>query len=95
MGRVFAPVVEIGGVDRAHVHWQTRLLEPHRHQDAAIGRLARLATHPARRHRRRRPDHQHCPRRGNLRVDLIVEFLARRDLRIPPHRPALRLDRGD
>src|SRR6185437_2035807 len=31
----------------------------------------------------------------DFRVDLVVESLARRDLRIPPHRPALRLDRGD
>ena len=56
---VFAPVVEVGRMQGAHVHGQAGLFESHRNQDAPIGGLARLAAHPAGGHRSRGPDDQH------------------------------------
>src|SRR6185437_10450749 len=41
-------------------------LEPHRHQDAPLGRLTRLSAHPAGTHGHRRPHHQYRFRRVNL-----------------------------
>jgi hypothetical protein len=90
--RIVAPAVDIGRVDRAHVHRQARLFESHRDKDAPLGCFARFAADPARRHRRRGPYHQHGLGRIDLRLDLVVELLPRRDFRIPPDRPALRLD---
>ena len=69
------------------------LLEAHRDQHATVGRIARLAAHPARFHRVRGPDHDQGPGGFQLARDQRVEFLARGDVGIPPHRPALRLQR--
>ena len=92
---VFVPRVEIDGVDCAHVHRQAGCVEAHGHQDVAVGGFARLATHPAGADRSCRPDHDHRCGRQQFGFDLVVEFLARRDFRIPPDRPPLRFDRGD
>jgi len=81
--RVLAPVIQVGGVDRADVERQPRLLETHWHQHAAISCTTRLAAHPARHHRSRRPHHHHRLRRHQLGVDLVVEFLAGTHLRSP------------
>ena len=88
-GGIAAPAVEIGRVDRAHVERQAGRVESGRDQDAAIGRLARLAAHPARRDRRRRPDHDDRAGLGEFGGDLVVEFLAGGDCPDPTRRPPL------
>ena len=55
------------------------------------GRLIGLLADAERRHR----DDDERPRTFELARDQRVELLARRDLRIPPDRPALRLDGRD
>ena len=92
---VVAPAVHVGRVDRTHVHRQPGAVEACRHQRAKVGRFACFTADPARRHRRRRPDHEHSLGGLQLFLDLVVELLARVDLRVPPDRPALRLDRRD
>jgi len=86
-------LVQVDGVQHARIDRQRRGVEPHRDQDAAIGCLPRLAAHPARGDRILRPHHQHGAGGGQFGVDQPVELLARRDFRIPPHRPAGRGDR--
>ena len=44
---ILGPVVEIGAVDGAEVERQARALKAHRHQDAAVDRIAGLAADPA------------------------------------------------
>ena len=83
-------------MEGAHIDGQARAVKAHRDEDAALGRLARLAAHPARLHRVGRPDHQHglgdLELRGRSGASKSCPVV---DLRIPPDRPALRLDRGD
>ena len=93
-GGILSPLVEVGRLDRAYVDRQAGVFESHGNQDAALGRIARLAANPAGGHGCRGPDHQHGIGRLQLRVDLVVELLAGINRRIPPDRPALRLDRG-
>ena len=88
-------IVEIDGMKRAHIDGQCRALESDGHEDAAISRVARLAAHPARFHGGWGPDHEDGGCDFELGGDQAVELLARNDLRVPPDRPALRLDRGD
>src|SRR6202034_1945439 len=73
---------------------QTSVFESHRHQDAALSGIARLAAHPARGDGRWGPDYQHGAGRLELGVDLVVKLLPSVNRRVPPDRPALRLDRG-
>ena len=68
--------------------------EAHRDQRAAVGGIARLAAHPARVDRAGRPDDDDRARALELAGDQRVEFLAGRDLGIPPDGPALGLERG-
>ena len=81
-------------MDRAHVDRQAGVVKSHRDQDAALGGVARLAAYPAGGHGGRGPDHEDGRGGLELRVDLAVELLAGRDLRVPPDRPALRLNRA-
>src|SRR5688572_673808 len=81
-------------MQRTHVDREARALKAHRNEDAALHRVARLAAHPAGLHRSRGPDDKDGSGDLEFRGDLAVEFLTRRDLRVPPDRPALRLDRG-
>ena len=82
-------------MQHAHIERELGAAETHGHQDAALSARARLAAHPARFHRMWGPDHQDGGRILEFRGDLVVEILAGGDLRIPPDRPALRLDRRD
>jgi hypothetical protein len=86
------PAIQVRRVKRAHVDRQTCAIEAHGNEDAAISAFARLAAYPARLHRNGRPDHQHGGGRLELRGDLAVELLSWIDRRVPPYRPALRLD---
>ena len=86
--------VDVDGLQRARVDRQRRAVEAYRHQDAAVGGLARLATHPPRLDRIRGPHHQHRIGGGQFGVDQAVELLAGRDRRVPPDRPAASLDRS-
>ncbi len=88
---VLVPRVEIDRVDRAHVHRQASRIEPHGHEDVAVGGFARLATHPAGADRGCRPDHDHRCGRQQFGFDLVVELLPGVDFRVPPDCPALRL----
>ena len=91
---ILAPAVQIGRMHGAEIDRQLGVVEPHRHQHAAIGGIARFATHPARFHRVRGPDHDQGPGALELARDQGVEFLARCDLRIPPDRPAFSFKHG-
>ena len=44
---IFCPAVEVGAVDGTEVERQPGTVEAYRHQDAAIGSVARLAADPA------------------------------------------------
>ena len=90
---ILPPIIEVGGMKRAHIDRQAGGFEAHRDEDAAVRPLSRLATYPARRHRIRRPDDQDDGGGLEFRRDLAVKLLARVDLRVPPHAPTLRLDR--
>ena len=92
--RVAAPLVEVDRVHGAKVDRQLRVLEPHRHQHAAVRGVARLAAHPARIDRARRPDHDQRAGALELARNQRVELIARRNLRVPPDGPALRLERS-
>src|ERR1700722_1459246 len=80
---------------RAHVDRQLRALKTDRDEDAAFSPLARLSAHPSRFHRIRGPDDEDGGSDLQFRDDLPVELLAGTDLRVPPDRPAGRLDCGD
>ncbi len=82
--------MESPSVDR-----QGRLLETQRHEDAAVGAVARLAAHPARLHRDGCPHHDDSPGALQLARNQAIEFFARCNGRIPPHGPALCLEHGD
>ncbi len=92
---VLVPPVQIGGVDGHGVDRQLRLVEAHRHQHVALGAEPGFPPHPTRSRRRGRPDHDDGLGCLDLVADQLVELLAGRDRRVPPHRPALRLQRGD
>src|SRR5580765_125163 len=84
-GWVLAPLVEVCGLYRAHVDRQARVLETHRHEDAALCRVARFTAYPAGGHGGRSPDHQYGIGRLQLRVDLVIELLAGVNGRVPPY----------
>ena len=82
-------------MDCPHVDWQPRTFKADRHQHTAISGIARLAFHPSGVHRERSPDDDDCPGAFQFGADQRVKFVTRRDFRIPPHRPPLRLKSRD
>ena len=92
---ILGPAVEVGGVHGAEIDRQARAVEAHRHQHAAIGRVARLAAHPARIHGRGVQTTSRVRGRVEFLGDQGIEFLAGRDRRVPPDGPAFGLERGD
>ena len=90
-----ARLAQVRGVVGAEVDRQARGPELHRHQDASIGAVAGLAAHPAGFHGVGCPDDQHGAGALEFVGDHPVELLAGHDRRVPPHRPSLRLERGD
>ena len=92
---VLAPAIEIGGVNSAEIDRQAGVVESNRHQHATVGPVARLAPDPARIDRTLRPHDNQRLRLVELAGDQRVEFLARRDRRVPPDRPTLGFKRGD
>src|SRR5580658_11214650 len=85
--RIVAPVVEVGRVKCAYIDRQVGALEANGDEDAALSAFARLTTHPAGLHRIWSPDHQDGGSDLEFCGDPAVEFLAGKDLRVPPDRP--------
>lgn len=88
-------LAEIDGVESAEVDRQTDVAEAYGDQDPTIGGVTCLATHPSGPDRVLRPDDEHSRGASQLFGDLAVELLAGRDVRVPPHGPALALERGN
>jgi hypothetical protein len=92
---IFVPVVQVDGVHGAEINRQLGLAEAHRDQHAPVRRVPGFPAHPAGAHRVRCPDDDHGTRVLEGVRDQRVEFLAGRNLGIPPDRPAFRLERRD
>ena len=87
------PNVEVGRMNRAYIDRQASIVEADRYQHAAIRGVARLALTQRESTDDGGPDHDHRAGPLQFRADQRVELVTGRDFRVPPHRPALRLQR--
>ena len=88
---VASPVGEIRSLKAPELERDTYLLQQDRHQDVAAQTLGRLGTNPALRRTRVGPDAHDRPSLIDRFLDDLVEGSSRRNLPVPPHRPAVRL----
>jgi|SRR6516162_4724055 len=89
MGKLALPIGEICRFDSLELEGNRRVVEHRRDENPALRALRRFCFHPARRDRMLRPQNNDAASRLQRTVDRLVERLPRRNLSVPPYRPAI------